>query len=69
MSGAPICSGIIQFASPVSAGITDMKIMIRPCMVPKALNSSGLSSHTFGFQSSVRMANASTPPTNNITRA
>ncbi len=29
MSGAPICSGIIQFASPTNAGMTAPKIMTR----------------------------------------
>src|SRR2546430_12567367 len=33
MSGAPICIGIIQFASPVHAGITAPKIMISACRV------------------------------------
>ena len=33
MSGAPIISGTIQFASPVKAGITAPNTMIKPCTV------------------------------------
>ncbi len=33
MSGAPTCSGIIQFARPTNAGMTAPKIMISACMV------------------------------------
>ncbi len=33
ISGAPIISGIIQFASPTNAGIMTPKIIIKPCMV------------------------------------
>ena len=33
MSGAPICSGTIQFARPTKAGMTAPKIMTSACMV------------------------------------
>ena len=33
ISGAPIISGIIQFANPVHAGITAPKIMTKACIV------------------------------------
>ena len=33
MSGAPICSGTIQFAKPTKAGMMAPKTMIRPCIV------------------------------------
>ncbi len=33
MSGAPICSGTIQFARPTKEGMTAPKIMTSACMV------------------------------------
>ena len=33
MSGAPICSGTIQFAKPTNAGMIAPKIMTSPCIV------------------------------------
>ena len=33
MSGAPTCSGTIQFARPTKAGMTAPKIMTSACMV------------------------------------
>ncbi len=44
MSGAPICSGTIQLASPTKAGITAPNTMIRPCMVVIWLKNSGCTS-------------------------
>ena len=41
MSGAPICSGIIQFAKPTNAGMIAPNTMIRPCMVVSWLKNSG----------------------------
>ena len=63
MSGAPICSGIIQFAKPTNAGMIAPNTMIRPCIVVNWLNSSGLTSCSPGWNSSARIARASTPPT------
>ena len=42
MSGAPICSGTIQFAKPTKAGMMAPKTMIRPCIVVSWLKSCGL---------------------------
>ena len=33
MSGAPTCSGIIQFANPANAGMIMPKTMTNACMV------------------------------------
>ena len=33
MSEAPICSGIIQLATPTKAGMMAPKTMMMPCMV------------------------------------
>ena len=63
MSEAPICSGIIQFANPTKAGMMAPNTMIRPCMVVKELNSSGLKNCRPGWNSSARINSASTPPT------
>jgi hypothetical protein len=41
MSGAPICSGIIQLARPTKAGITPPKIITSACMVVIWLKNSG----------------------------
>ena len=62
MSGAPICSGIIQFAKPTKAGMIAPNTMISPCMVVNWLNSSGLKNCRPGWNSSARMHSASTPP-------
>src|SRR5438876_7742513 len=58
MSGAPICIGIIQFASPVHAGITAPKIMISACMVVMELKNCGSKrseEHTSELQSPVHL--------------
>ena len=41
MSGAPICSGIIQFAKPTNAGMIAPNTMISPCIVVNWLKNSG----------------------------
>ena len=69
MSGAPIISGIIQFASPVKAGMMAPNTMTRPCMVVNWLNSSGSSSRMPGRNSSARIASAITPPDRNMANA
>ncbi len=66
MSGAPICSGIIQFAKPTKAGMIAPNTMIRPCMVVSWLNSCGLTNCRPGWNSSARIISASMPPTMNI---
>ena len=42
MSGAPICSGTIQFARPTNAGMIAPKIITSACMVVIWLKNSGL---------------------------
>ncbi len=66
MSDAPICSGTIQFAKPTKAGMIAPNTMISPCMVVNWLNNSGLKYCRPGWNSSVRIASASTPPTMNM---
>ncbi len=69
MSLAPICSGSIQFAKPTKAGMMAPNTMIRPCIVVKELNSSGLKNCRPGWNSSARMHRASTPPTISMANA
>ena len=66
MSGAPICSGIIQFARPTKAGITAPKIMTSACIVVIWLKNSGCTSWRPGWKSSARMTIAIAPPTRNM---
>jgi hypothetical protein len=68
MSGAPICSGTIQFAKPTKAGMIAPKTMIRPCMVVNWLKSSGFTNCRPGWNSSARMPSASRPPIMNIVK-
>ena len=69
MSGAPICIGIIQFASPVHAGITAPKIMISACRVVMELKNCGSKNCRPGLKSSSRMSIAMRPPMKNIVQA
>ena len=69
MSGAPICIGIIQFASPVHAGITAPKIMMSACMVVMELKNCGSKNCRPGLKSSSRMSIAMKPPMKNIVQA
>ena len=62
MSGAPIISGICQFARPVKAGMMAPNTMIRPCRVVNWLNSSGLKNCRPGLNSSRRMHRAMHAP-------
>ena len=55
MSGAPTCIGIIQFASPVHAGMTAPKIMISACMVVMELKNCGSTNCRPGLKSSRRI--------------
>jgi hypothetical protein len=68
MSDAPICIGISQFAKPTKAGMMAPKTMISPCIVVSWLNSSGLKNCSPGWNSSLRMPSASTPPVISITK-
>jgi hypothetical protein len=66
MSGAPICSGIIQFAKPTNAGMIAPNTMMTPCIVVSWLKNSGFQNCRPGWNSSNRMPRASTPPRRNI---
>ncbi len=66
MSGAPICSGIIQLAKPTAPGISAPNTMIRPCSVVIELKNSGLTTCSPGWNSSARIVSAMQPPTRNI---
>ena len=68
MSGAPICSGIIQLARPTKAGMTAPNIITSACMVVIWLNSSGSTSCSPGLNSSARITIAIAPPTKNMIR-
>ena len=69
MSGAPICSGIIQLARPTKAGMTAPKIITSACMVVIWLKNSGSTSCRPGWKSSARITRAIEPPMKNITSA
>ena len=66
MSGAPIISGICQFAKPTAAGMIAPNIMMRPCSVVIELKNSGCTICRPGSKSSARMVIAIVPPTMNI---
>ncbi len=66
MSGAPICSGIIQLASPVKAGMIAPNTMISPCMVVIWLKNSGCTICKPGWNNSVRITSAMMPPMNSM---
>src|SRR4051794_27559858 len=66
MSGAPIINGICQFAKPTAAGMIAPKIITRPCMVVSELKNSGSTICRPGWNSSVRMVRARTPPDRNM---
>jgi len=68
MSGAPICSGIIQFAKPTNAGMIAPKTMISPCIEVSWLKNSGRNTCSPGWKSSVRMPSARTPPAMNMVK-
>ncbi|GAA3105889.1 hypothetical protein GCM10020254_59710 [Streptomyces goshikiensis] len=71
-SGAPICSGMIQFAKPANSGVANISSMIVPCMVKAWLNCSFDMICVPGRASSARMKSARRPPmrknTNDVTR-
>jgi hypothetical protein len=62
MSGAPTCSGIIQFARPTHAGMTPPKIMTSACIVVMELKNCGSRNCRPGLNSSARIAMAIRPP-------
>ena len=66
MSGAPICSGIIQLASPTKAGITPPKIMTSACIVVIWLKNSGATHCSPGWNSSSRITPDIAPPMMNM---
>ena len=68
MSGAPICSGIIQLARPTVAGITAPNTMISACTVVIVLKNCGSTSCMPGMNNSARTTSAIEPPMRNITR-
>ncbi len=71
-SGAPICSGMIQFANPANSGVANISSMIVPCIVNAWLNCSFDMICVPGRASSARMKSAMSPPmqkkTNDVTR-
>lgn len=71
-SGAPICSGMIQFANPAKSGVANISSMIVPCIVNAWLNCSFDMICVPGRASSARMKSAMSPPmqkkTNDVTR-
>jgi len=69
MSGAPICSGIIQFAKPTAPGISAPNTMMRPCRDVIELKNSGSTICSPGLNSSARIVSAITPPTMNMMNA
>jgi hypothetical protein len=69
MSGAPTCSGTIQLARPVQAGMTAPKIISSACMVVMELKKPGSTNCRPGWKSSRRMTSAIAPPRKNNTQA
>ncbi len=71
-SGAPICSGMIQFVNPENSGVANISSMIVPCIVNAWLNCSLETICSPGRASSARMMSARTPPirkkANDVTR-
>ena len=57
-SGAPICSGMIQFANPANSGVANISSMIVPCIVNAWLNCSFDMIWVPGRASSARMTSA-----------
>ncbi len=68
-SGAPICSGMIQFANPANSGVANINSMIVPCIVNAWLNCSFDMIWWPGRASSARMRRASSPPTQKNAKA
>src|SRR5690606_26515918 len=62
MSGAPICSGIIQLPRPTKAGMIAPKIITSACMVVIWLKNSGSTSCRPGIASSLRITTENAAP-------
>ena len=62
-SGAPICSGMISFASPTNSGVANSSSMIVPCMVNSSLYCWSDTTWLSGPKSWMRMIIAIRPPT------
>ena len=69
ISGAPIIIGISQLAKPVNAGITTPKIIMMACIVVIELKNCGSTNCRPGWNNSVRITNAMTPPIRNMMNA
>jgi hypothetical protein len=69
MSDAPTCSGIIQLAKPTKAGMIAPNTITMPCMVVSWLKNSGRKNCRPGWNSSVRIISASTPPESSMVNA
>ncbi len=71
-SGAPICSGMIQFVKPANSGVANISSITVPCIVNAWLNCSFDRNWLPGLASSARISSASTPPirknANDVTR-
>ena len=62
MSGAPICSGMREFASPANVGVANRNNISVPCIVKSWLYSSFVARTCIpGENSSARMSRAMTP--------
>ncbi len=68
-SGAPIWSGISQFAKPVNSGIANSSSITEPCIVNAWLNCSFDMICVPGRASSARIRRAIRPPTRKNTKA
>ena len=71
-SGAPICSGMIQFAKPANSGVANISSMIVPCIVNSLVELLVRQELVPGRASSARISSAITPPirknANDVTR-
>ena len=68
ISGAPIMSGTIQFASPTQAGMMAPNTITSPCMVVIWVKNSGFTICSPGWNSSERITRAKVPPSKNIAK-
>ena len=68
MSGAPICSGIIQLARPTKAGMIPPKIITSACTEVIWLKNSGFTNCRPGVISSARITTDMPAPMMNMTK-
>ena len=67
MSGAPICSGTIQFAKPTNAGMIAPNTMISPCIVVELVEQLRIEElQARAGTARCGCSSASTPPTMNM---